>query len=461
VVWAVFVFSFLPILRLDLYLSDQFIAAQFFISSFILVLAWPFSGPLVAAILSILSSALSVYLGLRVKEPSYFLEPGFNAALFLWVAIYLQRVQRRTRDLFISKEKLVEDLNLVQKNIIKKQHLKEALQRKIDHFLDLERFSEELKEETTLSGAGEKIVGRARDVLAQADECALYLVNESEQELNLVARTGLKEDLSSMSPPGGIPLDQWVAKRGQAVMVEDVLSDFRLTPDAGLAFGGIRSACAIPLVTENRVLGVIRASSRQTGCFTADDTRLLDIFSSLGAVTLKNILLYEKTVELGTRDSLTGLFVNRFFSEKLTQTLQKASSEQEPFSVIFMDIDLLKKFNDEYGHSAGDLLLKTIASLITVDLDPDDWPARYGGEEFAVLLLGKPKKTALQIAEKIRDRIEKNIFVVRRTRRLVTASFGVASYPQDGRTKDELIRACDKFLYEAKKSGRNRVCGAT
>ena len=456
VVWVATVLSFLPVLRLDLYLSDQFIAAQFFILSFILVLAWPLSGPLVAAILSFLSASLAVYLALGTKEASYFLTLLVNAALFLWMAITLQRAQRKTKELSILKEKLSEDLNLTGEDIQKTKSLKVALQKKIDNFLDLERFSEELKDESCLESVGMKMTKKAREVLPESQSCEVFLVEESEQGLKLLAREG-----SALSGFESTPLDRWVMKRGQAVMTEDVRNDFRFASEEASRFGELRSACAIPLVTENRVLGVLRSSSGAPSRFTADDPRLLDIFSSLGAVTLRNLLLYDRMEELATHDSLTGLYVNRVFQERLANAAQKASFEKTFFSMILLDIDFFKKYNDEYGHSAGDLVLKAIADLLRRLTGGEGLAARYGGEEFAVLLPGKDKRAAQRAAERIRREIERKVFVLRRAERKITASLGVASYPDDGKTKDEILWACDNFLYQAKKAGRNRVCGGT
>lgn len=457
IIWAAVVFSFIPVLKLDLYLSEQFIAAQFFILSFILVLAWPFSGPLVAAILSILSASVAVYLALGTKEASYFLTPVVNAVLFFWMAVYLQRAQRKTKDLSILNEKLSEDLNLTAANIRKTRSRKVALQKKIDNFLDLERFSEELKGENRLEAIGAKMVQKAREVLPDSESCELFLVDESEQGLKLLAMDG-----DALSGSESTPIDLWVMKRGQAVMIEDVRNDFRFASEEARRFGSLRSACAIPLVTENRVLGVMRSSSSLPKRFSADDSRLLDIFSSFGAVTLRNLLLYERTEELGSHDSLTGLNVNRVFQERLEEAVKKASSyEKVIFSMILLDIDFFKKYNDEYGHAAGDLVLKTIADLLKKITGSEGLAARYGGEEFAVLLPGKDKRTAFHEAERIRAEIERKVFVLRRVERRVTASFGVAGYAEDGRTRDEILWACDKYLYEAKKTGRNRVCGGT
>jgi diguanylate cyclase (GGDEF)-like protein len=219
----------------------------------------------------------------------------------------------------------------------------------------------------------------------------------------------------------------------------------------------LRSLCASPLVTENKVLGVVRVNSSRAGTFNADDLRLLDVISGLGAVTLRNLLLYAKMEELAIRDSLTGLYVNRYFQERLAEEISRAFLDKTSFSLILLDIDYFKKYNDEYGHSAGDLVLRNISTLISHCVEPSDIVARYGGEEFIVLLPNRKKKEAALFAEKIRSEIEKNRFMLRRAEGRVTASLGVATFPDEGRTKEEIIWAVDKKMYKAKSQGRNQV----
>ncbi|HTL70251.1 MAG TPA: sensor domain-containing diguanylate cyclase [Candidatus Eisenbacteria bacterium] len=450
--------SYLPVLKLDLHLSDQFVAAHFFLSHLILVFAWALSGPGVAAVLSLLSALLSIYLGLGSKEPAFYLQVLVYGGLFFFMALYLQASQQKANDKRIAREKIYEDLNLAEKEIVKKDELKEALQKKIDHFLDLQRFSEELKGAQGLDEIARKIVLEARQVLAKADECVLYLVDEPKQELQLIAADPALNDEDPEE--GGRAFDHWVMKRSQAVMIEDTRDDFRFTSETKPDLDDWRSVCASPLITENKVLGVIRANAARPGTFTADDLRLLDIFSSLGAVTLRNELLYRTMGELATRDSLTGLYVNRFFQERLAEESRRASRNQEPFAVILFDIDHFKRYNDEYGHSAGDLVLKNIGALLQRTLGPSDLAARYGGEEFVVLMPGKGKKEARALAEKIRVEIEETVFVLRRVARRVTASFGVAVFPA-AKTKEAVMIEADRRLYEAKKGGRNRICGGT
>ncbi len=246
-------------------------------------------------------------------------------------------------------------------------------------------------------------------------------------------------------------------KKGQGLTIEDTLNDFRFPHEIKTLDPAIRSFCASPLVTEKRVLGVLRASSRKVGAFSADDLRLMDIFSGLCAVTLRNILLYRRMDELAIRDGLTGLYLNRYFHERLNEEIQRALYGKGHFSLLMLDIDFFKRFNDEYGHAAGDIVLKNTAALIKQCLEPGDFVARYGGEEFVALLPGKNGKQAFIVAEKIRKHIERSKITLRRGETKLTASVGVSAFPDKGRTKEELLWAADQCLYKAKKTGRNKV----
>jgi len=457
--WLAALVAYFPVLRLGLYLSDQFIAGHFFISHLILVFAWALSGPVVAAVLSVLSAIVSIYLGLGVKEPAFFLQAPLYSALFFSTALYLQAVQQTAKDKQIDRDRALEDLTLTQKESQRQERLGLALRAKIERFLDLQHFAEELKSCEDLPAAGDLIAREASKLLARADECLLYLVDEEHQELSLLFASPQGPALAARQRRGDV-LDQWVMKRAQAVMIEDTRNDFRFAVGAPSGAPAWRSACSSPLVIENKVLGVIRANALEPGRFTADDLRLLDIFASFGAVTLRNILLFRTAEELATRDSLTGLFVKRFFRERLEAELERAANERGRFSVILLDIDHFKRYNDEYGHSAGDLVLRNVAAAVQKNLEPGDVAARYGGEEFVLLLPSRPKAEAVAFAERLRGEIESSAFVLRRVEKRVTASFGVAGFPTDGRTADGVLRAADKNLYEAKSAGRNRVCAS-
>jgi diguanylate cyclase (GGDEF)-like protein len=193
--------------------------------------------------------------------------------------------------------------------------------------------------------------------------------------------------------------------------------------------------------------------------FTQDDLRLLDIIGNLGAVAIQNALLYSWVEELAIRDSLTGLFVRRHFMKRFQEEVRRALERKGgELSLLMLDIDKFKWYNDKYGHATGDIVLKRIASTINGMIHVGDMAARYGGEEIAILLVGADQKKAIRLAEAIRKKIETQPIAVRREEHNVTVSIGVSNYPKDGIYEEDLVKAADKRLYKAKSDGRNRTC---
>ena len=165
--------------------------------------------------------------------------------------------------------------------------------------------------------------------------------------------------------------------------------------------------------------------------------------------------------EMAVRDGLTALFNHRHFQEALTQEISRASRSGKPCSVIFMDVDNFKAYNDTHGHPDGDKLLKTLSEILVSSLRCSDLAARYGGEEFVLLLPETPRAAALRIAEAVRAKVELEHFPGRERQPLgrVTISLGVASYPDDGMDPKTVLACADQRLYQAKRDGRNKVVG--
>lgn len=437
--------------------ASQLIAPYFLISYLILFLAWVLSGPVVASILGILAGVVVLYLYLSLQQPIIFIQGAYYGVIFSLIIVYLRWMQKRVHDKEIQREKITEEITLTDEEIAKKNALEHALEEKKQHFIDLQKYSAELKGIVEMDQVLQRVVAQACKILPKAKRCCLYLVNESKQELELVSSTHAMSEL--VREKDGTVFDHWVMKKSQPVIVEDSFVDFRFPTEPKSDFIHLRALCASPLMTENRVLGIIRVSSDKPGVFETDDLRLLDVFSGLAAVNLKNILLYKKMEELAIQDSLTGFYLNRFFQERLQTEIQRAKVNRKVFSIILLDIDHFKKYNDEYGHAAGDIVLKSTAAVIANCLGNADLVARYGGEEFIILLANKNKTEALDLAEKIREDVEKNKLIIRRVEGSVTISLGVASFPADGAVREELIKIADRNLYEAKRNGRNRVCG--
>ncbi len=167
---------------------------------------------------------------------------------------------------------------------------------------------------------------------------------------------------------------------------------------------------------------------------------------------------YEYTYKLATTDGLTELFNHRFFQDKMKNQILECGKAKNNFSLIMTDIDFFKKFNDKYGHQAGDAVLKHVSKTLKSCVRNEDFVCRYGGEEMAVILNKTNKEKALEIAEKICKTVSAKKFDLTPDIEVsVTISLGVSTYPEDGKTAAELIEYADKCLYNAKENGRNQV----
>ncbi len=423
------------------------------------MLVWSFAGPVTAGILSGLAAVIVLYLALALKEPWLLAQAVSYGFLYLIMVSFLYEVQQSANDKRLAKERLQEDVHLAKEDLQKNAELEKALHRRIERFLDLHQFAETLKGIPTVPELVRRVVDETHNLVSHAEECVLYLVDDQNQRLEPAA----SDRAFSMEPPDryGSPFDLWVMRRTRPLLIEDAFNDFRFATVRKESAGSLRSVCACPLITENKVLGVLRASSRATHAFSSDDLHVLDIIASLAAVTLRNRLLYDRMEELAIRDSMTGLYLNRYFQQRFREELARAGLKPTTLSLILLDVDHFKKYNDEFGHTAGDTVLKNIAKTIQRFIEPAEFGARYGGEEFALLLPNRDKKSAMKLAEAIREEVASQKLVLRRIERPVTVSLGVASYPQDGKTAEELLQAADKRLYQAKDGGRNRVCGST
>ena len=166
----------------------------------------------------------------------------------------------------------------------------------------------------------------------------------------------------------------------------------------------------------------------------------------------------EYTYKLATTDAMTGLYNHRYFQEQMFLSVETAKRYEGVTSLILIDIDFFKKFNDTYGHQAGDAVLKQVAQVIKQNIRTTDIPCRYGGEEMSVILSNTNYEKALLTAQKICDAVSTKQFKLNNVVTVnVTISLGVASFPKDAKSVEDMIEAADKNLYLAKENGRNQV----
>lgn len=183
-------------------------------------------------------------------------------------------------------------------------------------------------------------------------------------------------------------------------------------------------------------------------------------FSQLATVALDQARLKVSLEAMASIDPLTNLLNRRALQEVINREYAYAARSAKPFSMLLFDLDRFKMLNDNYGHDVGDKILLGISEVATQTLRTSDWLSRWGGEEFLAILPDTDEIGALKIAERLREEIEKFSFQLNTQKIKTSASIGVSSYPRDGDTPEFLIKAADAALYEAKKSGRNRVVEA-
>ena len=188
---------------------------------------------------------------------------------------------------------------------------------------------------------------------------------------------------------------------------------------------------------------------------------MLAILANQAAATLSLIRDREQQKELAVRDGLTGLYNRRAFNELLAQAVAREDRQGGRFGLLILDLDHFKKLNDTYGHPAGDAALKSAAEVLKHHLRKGDLAARYGGEEFVAILPGTDEAGAQHLAERVREAIEKNRLVFEGAKLGLTASFGLAMWPADGKEPESLLASADRALYAAKQAGRNRVTVAS
>lgn len=230
----------------------------------------------------------------------------------------------------------------------------------------------------------------------------------------------------------------------------------QLTPDCEYILTNNDKTGAFPLISEGEIIGCVAARSTLDK-LSKRDISYLEQLTRQSAITINRANTYAKMLQYATLDALTGLNNRRQFEVRLNQEIATAKRQKNPLCAMMIDIDFFKKVNDTYGHASGDSVLSSVASIIKEHLRESDIPSRYGGEEFAVLLPYTHIEEAQIVGERLRKAVETAPIPIDRGNINVTISMGLAEFSSD-ESGEELFKRADKALYEAKESGRNRVC---
>lgn len=378
--------------------------------------------------------------------------------VFLIVGSQIRRHEYSDRMIKIRIEEMKGNTNLLRDQ--HKRHKREtlSLEKKEARYSFLKDVTSRLNSVLSLDDVAKLILENALKIVGKSESALLFLVDTQRQELNLVtSKTG--NDFEKIKAKKGDLLDEWVFKQRQCLLVEDIKKDFRFGGERPEEYPrSFRSVISSPLIEERKVIGIVRLEHSRPYNYTSEDLRLLDILCDLGAASLENASLYNQILELAITDGLTGLYLRRYFLDRLREELSRSLRNDTHTSLIILDIDDFKKYNDRYGHTAGDIVLRTISKVLG-EFGDSYIISRYGGEEFAILLPETSKRKARAVADDIRKAVKRETIELRRVKTNVTISMGVSTFPEDAKVQDELILKADERLYKAKREGKDKVCG--
>jgi len=294
----------------------------------------------------------------------------------------------------------------------------------------------------------------------QAEKYAILLLNESKNQLFIQASSGLNDEtvrnLSFQKDEGLV----WEAiNKNKPILINDTDGY-----DASLFYKNfekeIGSYLCVPLrVVGGNVIGALVTHSKEKNAYGEHELELYSKVAEHIATAIENALVFQKTIELSYKDPLTQLFNRRYFFERLEKEVQRASRYGRVLSLLMIDVDYFKAYNDRMGHLKGDIVLKQIAHIMTQKLRSHDVLARFGGEEFMALLPETNKSSATSVAEKLRAEIEAFHFEGEelQPKNNLTVTIGISAFPQDAMDSFQLINLADKTMYEGKKIGGNIV----
>jgi len=333
----------------------------------------------------------------------------------------------------------------------------------VDPLIPLEAFHEVGKALTSTLKLPEvlNIIADTMSAIARCEAWSLLLMDEEHQDLRFEIATGEQGPLvKQFRLKLGEGIAGWVAGEGEALIVEDVRTDPRFAAHVDSTTGfTTRAILCVPLKSKGKVLGVIELVNKLGGgTFDGRDLKVVSILADYASIAIENARLYQRAEELVVTDDVTGIHNSRYFHQILERELHRARRYHRPLSLLFIDLDAFKAVNDTHGHQTGSRVLREVAWVLKTAIRSVDLIARYGGDEFIVVLPDTDGPTAALLGERLRATVARTEFLTPEGPALrLTASFGVAAYPEHAKTKEELVRMADEAMYHAKGRHPNTV----
>ncbi len=287
--------------------------------------------------------------------------------------------------------------------------------------------------------------------------CAIMMI--AGKQVHILAEYGFKKLLGDNEFTTDMPAIKHIRDTGQCIFTGDIPN----SPASSCIPAGcnMKSLICTPVMVQDQVKGIIHLDSLEKDAFDEEDKLFVEQLAEAIAIAMERALEHSKVKSLSVEDGLTGCYNRRKLDQDVDAEINRSRRYQKNFSILMIDIDWFKKYNDHHGHGRGDELLKSIVDLFQKNMRSSDEVYRYGGEEFVILLPEIDRQQATTVARKLQRLVARTPYEGEeesQPRKKVTISIGLATYPWDGNNRDELFKSADTRLYQAKKLGRNRVC---
>lgn len=386
------------------------------------------------------------------------LAESFNQMLCHLDDLYQQKADQ-ARDLALANEQLNFKKILEFKNQeIERTNLE--LKQRLHEISMLLQLNQVMSSSLDLSIIFDRTLNLLREILDSAD-IVLFLYNQETDELNVRKTVGV-----NVAQHTGVAFRLSEGVTGHAARTRELLYILDIAKDARyLSYKTKKrdkgSLVSAPILANNRLVGVLNLHKPQIDAFTGTELEIIRAATNQLAIAIINAQLFEKTRMLSNTDELTNVANRRYFQTMLQREHAYALRYESNFSLIMIDIDHFKEYNDTYGHLNGDAALSQIANILLQNTRGIDLVARYGGEEFSVLLPNTTMDNAFVAAEKLRMAVENQILTPVANNQIhnrrVTISLGISAYPDHGTELEVLFERADRALYHAKETGRNRT----
>jgi diguanylate cyclase (GGDEF)-like protein/PAS domain S-box-containing protein len=367
----------------------------------------------------------------------------------------------------------------IKQDITERKHVEEALSKRSDQIATLNRVMRALSSTLDLSKVLDMILHEIQQVIPY-DRASVWLCKDNSMEIiaahgfpNSEVPIGKSFKLSAKDNP-----NTEVIRTRMPLIEADASSTYNLYRNETQPSYKNRGWMGVPMIIGDRVIGMLAFDKNIPNFYTQEQSQFALAFAAQAAIAIENARLFsdaqkeliekieaeEKLLKLqreleeqAIRDSLTGLYNRRFLDETLNRELSRAERDKYSVSIVMLDLDHFKMFNDTYGHDVGDMMLKQLGKLLTSQVRAGDIACRYGGEEFVIVMPKASLLVARQRANDWRMKFESQVIIHEGEVLNATLSAGVAVYPMHGTSSEEIIRKADQAMYAAKAAGRNMV----